>query len=43
LIPSKGKFSGTRKELPQSFKNKFISIEFPEMKRKELYVITEET
>lgn len=41
LNPSKGKFSGTRQELPESFKNKFISIEFPEMKREELYAITE--
>ena len=40
LNPSKGKFSGTRQELPESFKNKFISIEFPEMKRDELYTIT---
>ena len=36
LNPSKGKFSGTRQELPESFKNKFISIEFPEMKKEEL-------
>ena len=41
LNPSKGKFSGTRQELPESFKNKFISIEFPEMKREELFAITE--
>jgi MoxR-like ATPase len=41
LNPSKGKFSGTRQELPESFKNKFISIEFPEMKREELYAITD--
>ena len=41
LNPSKGKFSGTRQELPESFKNKFISIEFPEMSRDELYTITE--
>ena len=41
LNPSKGKFSGTRQELPESFKNKFISIEFPEMRREELYAITE--
>ena len=41
LNPSKGKFSGTRQELPESFKNKFISIEFPEMKKEELYAITE--
>ena len=40
LNPSKGKFSDTRQELPESFKNKFISIEFPEMKREELYTIT---
>ena len=41
LNPSKGKFSGTRQELPESFKNKFISIDFPEMRREELYAITE--
>ena len=41
LNPSKGKFSGTRQELPESFKNKFISIEFPEMKKEELYAITD--
>ena len=41
LNPSKGKFSGTRWELPESFKNKFISIEFPEIKREELYAIIE--
>ena len=41
LNPSKGKFSGTRQELPESFKNKFISIEFPEMKKEELYAIAE--
>ena len=41
LNPSKGKFSGTRQELPESFKNKFISIEFPEMKKEELYGIVE--
>ena len=41
LNPSKGKFSGTRQELPESFKNKFISIEFPEMIREELYAITD--
>ena len=41
LNPSKGKFSGTRQELPESFKNKFTSIEFPEMKREELFAITE--
>ena len=40
LNPSKGKFSGTRQELPESFKNKFISIEFPEIKKDELYTIT---
>lgn len=40
LNPSKGKFSGTREELPESFKNKFISIEFPEIKNDELYTIT---
>ena len=38
LNPSKGKFSGTRQELPESFKNKFISIEFPEMKKKKNYM-----
>ena len=41
LNPSKGKFSGTRQELPESFKNKFISIEFPEMKKEELFAIAE--
>ena len=41
LNSRKGKFSGTRQELPKSFKNKFISIEFPEMKKEELYAITE--
>ena len=43
LNPSKEKFSGTRQELPESFKNKFISTEFPEMKREELYAITDGT
>lgn len=41
MNPSKGKFSGTRQELPESFKNKFISIEFPEMKKEELFAIAE--
>ena len=37
--PNKEKFYGKRKELPESFKNKFISIEFPEMTNYELYDI----
>ena len=41
LNPSKGKFSGTRQELPESFINKFISIEFPAMSKNELYSIAE--
>ena len=30
-----------RQELPESLKNKFISIECPEMKKEELFAITE--
>lgn len=41
LNPSKCKFSGTRQELSENFKKKFISIEFPEMRQEESYAITE--
>ena len=37
---NKRKFFGKRNELPESFKNKFIVIEFPEIKGDELYEIS---